>query len=432
MSTPKILAHNASKGRMSFPEWGFLLTVFAVAALVIFTRRPDAFTNPQFYFEDGIFYGNAHEWGVLKALTTPYRGYFVTVQRLCEWFAQLFPLRFGPLVVISCAVVFQVQPAVLICSSRFAHVLPDRRLRILVALLYLAVPNSWTTISSLAHTHYHLAALACFVLLAQPAGRLFWRIFDVLVLLLSGLSGPFAIFLTPIAAAAWWRDRSRWRLAHVLILALTAATQLLTIVLAGTGTQGARPALGASISGFFSVWTKQVVYGAFVGQRGLEWIFNAGKTIWVEPSVLITFGSIALAILVLAAIRGPFELRMVQFMAASIFVTALAWPPPQAMTITYWESISYPGAGNRYFLLSIFVLGISCAWLLRERKAALQVVGALALLGLTIGIALDWKQPALRDYDFARYVRKYEDAKPGEKVQIPYPPNWGLTLTKKE
>ena len=94
--------------------------------------------------------------------------------------------------------------------------------------------------------------------------------------------------------------------------------------------------------------------------------------------------------------------------------------------------ISYPAAGNRYFLLAIFALGLSFASLLKETRAGLRIAGGLALLAMTLGIALDWKQPPLRDYGYARYVAKYENANPGEKVQIPYPPGWGITLTKKE
>src|SRR5688572_33025915 len=122
-------------------ERAFLLTVFALAALLVVTRRPDAFTNPQFYLEDGLWYGNAHEWGGVTALLTPYRGYLVTVQRLGGWIAQGAPLSAAPLVLSSLAIVFQILPAVLICSSRFSHVVPGRRIRVVVALFYLAVPN---------------------------------------------------------------------------------------------------------------------------------------------------------------------------------------------------------------------------------------------------------------------------------------------------
>jgi hypothetical protein len=420
-----------SAARRELPEWRFLLAAFAGAALVVVSRRPDAFTNPQFYLEDGLWYANAHEWGGLRSLLTPYRGYLVTVQRLGGWLAQAFPLAAAPLLLSSLAVFFHTLPAVLLCSSRFAHVLPDRRVRALIALFYLAVPNSWSTISNITHAQWHLAALGCLVLLAMPADRLSWKAFDVAALVLGGLSGPFAIFLTPIAVFAWRRHRSRWRLALVLIVATTAVVQAVMIVSVGTGTQGPRPALGASVTGFFAVWTKQVVYGAFIGQRGLEALYHAGSTLLSAP-LLILLGSVALVAMTFAAIRGPFELRMILLMAACIFGAALALPPPMSLPIGYWESISYPAAGNRYFLLPIFALGLSFSLLLREKHAVSRVVARVALVGIALGIVLDWKQPALRDFHFARYVGKYESAAPGEKVQIPYPTGWGITLTKTE
>lgn len=291
-------------------DWRLLLTVFAVGALVVVTRRPDAFTNPQFYVEDGIWYANAHEWGGLNALVTPYRGYFVTIQRLGGWLAQFVPLSDAPLFLNSIAVVIQTLPAVLICSARFAHVVPDRWTRVLLALFYVAMPNSWGTISNITHAMWHLAALACFVLLAKPADRVPGRIFDIAVLLLAGLSGPFAIFLTPIAALCWRRDRSGWRLALTLILAAAAIIQMVTLVVGGSGPNVDRPALGASVTSFFSVWTTQVVYGAFVGQRGLDRLFLTGESAWQHSAVLIVSGSAALGVIACAARRGPFELRM--------------------------------------------------------------------------------------------------------------------------
>ena len=69
--------------------------------------------------------------------------------------------------------------------------------------------------------------------------------------------------------------------------------------------------------------------------------------------------------------------------------------------------------------------------MLRERHLALRAVGGLALAGIVVGLALDWREPPLRDMDYARYTAKYERAKPGDKIQIPHPPNWGILLTKK-
>jgi hypothetical protein len=266
------------------------------------------------------------------------------------------------------------------------------------------------------------------VLVARRASHRSWKVFDVVSIVLAGSSGPFAIFLAPVAVLAWWRERSGWRLLLSALVMAAATVQALVLLLASPGAEVPRPSLGASVPAFFALWTKQVVHGAFIGQRGLEWLHRSGTSAWAEPAVLVLLGAAALGVMGLAALRGPFALRMILLLAAAVFAAALIFPPPASLSVSHWESISNPSAGNRYFLLPIFALGLSIAWLSSRGPVALRVAGQAALLGLALGAALDWRQPALRDYAFERYVGAYATARPGEKVQIPYPPSWARGL----
>ena len=53
-----------------------------VAAAIVFAHRVDAFTNPQFYAEDGRWFSDAYNVGPLHALGFALAGYFQVVSRL--------------------------------------------------------------------------------------------------------------------------------------------------------------------------------------------------------------------------------------------------------------------------------------------------------------------------------------------------------------
>ena len=412
-------------------EWIVLAIAFAVAAALVASRRPDALTNPQFYFEDGTWYAEAHESGGWRVLFETYRGYFVLVQRLGGWIAQAVPLRHAPLAMNLVALAVEALPAVLLCSSRFAALVPDLRVRILLALLCLGLPNTWSTITNVTHAQWHLALLALLVVVARPSRHVAWRAFDVAALALSGLSGPFALFLAPAALVAWRRDRDRWRLVQLLTVAATAAAQAAALALTG-GAEGTRPPLGASVLSFFGVWTRQVVYGFFAGQRGHEWIVSGPDPALLQPAALVGFGLAGLAILAAGLARGPFELRVVVVVALAVFAAAAVWPAPAPTPIPYWQDLQHPGTGNRYYLLLMFAIAATLVWMLARKGLAWRVPAAAALaLFAALGLRLDWRQPPLRDYGFPAFAARYERAAPGERVQVQHPPGWGIILTRR-
>ena len=96
---------------------------------------------------------------------------------------------------------------------------PSQPARVLFALIYLLLPDSAEVYANLTNVQWHLAFFAFIVLASTPPPG--WRgaALDAAVLLLSGLSGPFSLFLAPVAVLRAWHDRNRttfWRAAVVL------------------------------------------------------------------------------------------------------------------------------------------------------------------------------------------------------------------------
>jgi hypothetical protein len=418
--------------RRAVPEWAALLGVFAAGFLLTFLRRPDALTNPQFFAEDGFWYSQAHELGALRALWQfdVSRAYFYLAPRLAAAAALAFPLRWAPLVMNVLAISIATLPAVVLCSRRYADLMPRLAVRTGVALLTLALPGTWGMIANITNSQWYLGLLGCVVVLAKPDPRPLWRAFDVAALVLLGLSGPLSLFLLPVVAIKWWRRRDRWTIALFGLSAVFAVLQGAATLLKDP-TVGGKIEIGATAGAFARLAAFRLVYGPMLGQESALGLYRDGGA-WANGAAVALACAVAVALLAAAAWRGPLELRLFVLFACVAYAASLAWPMPLAYTQTYWETLTQPGSGNRYFFLPVLALAFSLVWLALARPVAARAIGVAGLaVAAALGARLDWREPAYRDYGFAEYASKYERAAPGEKVQIPHPPGWGIVLTKR-
>src|SRR5437764_4954451 len=182
-----------------FPGWCLQLVVFALGFAVVVARRPDAISNPQFWAEDGKFwYADAYNTGGIGLFFQPYYGFLHLVPRLTALVAQALPLRRGPLLFNLVAMVIEILPVQLLVSSRLSG-LGSVSARLLLGFLCLSLPQTWEIRSTITNAQWHLALLAFLVLISGPARTRGWRAFDVLAVVASSLSGPFAFMLAPAA-----------------------------------------------------------------------------------------------------------------------------------------------------------------------------------------------------------------------------------------
>lgn len=413
----------------SIVSWRLHVLVFVIAFVIIISRRPDALFNAQFWAEDGnAWYANAYNLGAVRSLFLPYAGYFNSIARLTASFAQFFPLVWAPLIFNLVAVVIQILPATLITSSRFATLLPNRSTRLFLAFAYLARPNSFEINATLTGSQWHLALLACMVVLATPSRRLVWRVFDMAVILLSALSGPFSILLTPIAALCWWLRRGKWTFILLLGLYTGAVVQATAIVITSPQVNRLQLSLGATPELFLKILAGQVFLGALIGQEGYAWVNPAlnGYSLLV---ILVAGAGIAACLYGL--LKGPLELRLFIAFAALIFGTSL-FSPTASMTIPQWEALSIPGNSARYWFIPMLAFVTLLTWLLRKKSLRqIQRVAAIALAAMLIGIILDWSHPPFADLNFKTYSSQFAEAPKGAKVTIPInPPGWTMDLIK--
>lgn len=396
---------------MTEPAWTRPWALLALGlgfALLLAARNTDVLLRPEFWAEDGwVWFPDGYQYG-WASLVRPVAGYLQTVSRLVGLLAQAFPLAWAPAVFAVMALLFQVLPPLFLVSSRVAAAWGDARGRLLFALMWLALPNTWEVYVNLTNSQWHLAVLAFLVLLSRPALSASGRAFDVAVLVVSGLSGPFCIILAPVAAwlAATRRDRtSVWRAGIVFA---AAGVQAL-FVLASVGDRS-QSLLGATPDLLARIVAQQVLFGALGGQDAMQALpaletWQSGVLPWAATAAAVVLAGLALA-------RGSQAIRLSVLAAGFLFTATLA-RPQISMSGAQWPYMLLPGVGQRYYYIPMLAwLAVLFAWA-GSHVIWRRVLGGALLAVLAFGIWSDWTMPARRPSGFAEQVQAFERAAPG-------------------
>jgi hypothetical protein len=408
------------------PYWQ--LAAFCAAVAIVISRQPDAIRHAQFLAEDGhVWFADAYNRGWLVSLGRTQNGYYVTLPRLAAGLALLAPLTGAPLVMNLVGLFIQALPAPLLLSRRFSE-WGTVRFRAALALAYLVMPNCAEISVSVTQVQWHLALIACLLVLAGTPPNKLWRWFDAAVFILFGLTGPYCILLLPIACAMLYlrREPARWR--PVFILAGASAVQLSALLFTDAAARGRSWPLGASLGQLSRIFAGQIYLGTLIGHNVLAFRLAPVTHAW------ITLAGTALFIWWLCT-SGPemrlFALFTLFVLAASLYSPGTG-PPPAGWTA--WQVLSAVGLGMRYWFLPT----LACTWMLvsflagPRRTELTELVGFVLLFVMLFGFIRDWRHRAYGDPHLAYYAQQLKAARPGEVIVIPEnPPGWSIRLVKK-
>jgi hypothetical protein len=399
--------------------------IFLLACAVIVSRRPDAVFHAQFYAEDGhVWYADAYNLGWWPALFRTWTGYFLTLPRLGASLALLVPLYRVPLLLNLIAVAFQALPVNLLLTSRSSHWGSLRR-RALLAGMYLALPNCDEITRSITAAHW-LIALSAFLLLVAPIPRgIAGRIFDIFIMALCGLSGPFCIFLLPISVFLAWKYRERWRYLQAGIFAASCLVQSWALMFLAPAARTHR-AMGASPELFARILGSQVYLGALFGTNWLSEL--PGR--W--PSILLSCIAVGgTAFVAICYLRSSLAMKLFLLFSVAVFagglIAPVEWGRP---TVPVWEV--YAGVpGLRYWFFPTLAFAWSILLCLQNRTGVLKAVSAVLLCMMCFGVIRDWRHPAFPETHFAESVKRFEAAPEGTTVTIQeHPEGWNMRLNK--
>ena len=393
--------------------------VFALVLVLLFTRRPDLFLHAQFYAEDGQYwYAEAYNLGWAHALLVPVGGYLNTLPRLVAGLTLLLPFRDAPLAMNLAGLVIQALPVTALLSTR-CRTWGSLPMRVLMAAIYVALPNTSEIHVVLTNAQWHLTLLQ--VLLAFSAAPRTWigRFGDVVLFAIGGVSGPFSILLLPLTLYFWWYRRQLWTLVIAAFFAIGAIIQIYTLAHAvrpRSGPVGATPQLLIRMLG------GNIFLGGTLALHNL-----------LDKLPLAVDGAFALlgmAILFYALLRGTVALRLMILFTAASFIAAMHSPliegPKPAWQLMVDDFFC------RYWYYPMLAFFWSASWcIFRSNLRLAKFAGYCILVALVYGVARDWEYPPFSDHHFARYAAQFEQAQPGESVVIPlYPDPRQMELLK--
>lgn len=400
-----------------------LFLVFALALIVIVLRDISLFRNPQFYAEDGaVWYAQAYNGGWWHSLLNPDGGYLNTLQRLAAGAALLVPFRWAPLVMATAGLLIQALPVPILLSERCRNWSP-LPVRMAFAAGYVLLPDAREIHVVCTNSQWHLGLALLFIALAAPPRTVLQKAFDLALLIVAAVSGPFPILSLPIVGAFWIARRQRWTHVALGILAAGSAIQISYLVhnphVRSCGKLGATPALFVKLLGGNSF------LGLLLGSR------TYGLLLPLASSLLILLAAIGLC--AYCARFAGIEVTLFFVYCFTIFAAGLRSPLICSPIYTQWQALlTQPGQRYSFFPSLAFLFAfLWCAGF--ARSAPVRAAGCiLALVFVCFGVRRDFKiRPAMENWNFPAYAAAFEAAPPGTHMVIPIPPALTMELTKK-
>jgi hypothetical protein len=417
-----------STTRAQLPRGVAALAVTVLACAIVISRRVDAFTNPQFFAEDGSkWFVDAYNHGPLGALDLSFMGYFQVVSRLAPVVAAPFGVANTPLVFNTFGLLIQVAPVALFLSSRFDPVVPSFPARVAVSAVYILMPSTELNVD-VTTAQFHLFMLAFLVIVAESPKHWYSTAFDVSIVAVCGLSGPFAYILAPVAMLWFVIRRRRFTLVLCGVLAADIPIQLL----AAFTSPRLHEALGASLHNLVLIVADRVVLAGMFAEEGGMHIVLAGTAHGTLLSGVLCL--LAVPVVAFAAMRAPYQLRLFDLAAAAIVVSGMT-SPLVSNTGNAWAIMSVTAAGERYFYFAQIAWVVTLLWAASRLPSALLRRPAWCLIAAAFasGLIMAWRYPPFTDFHWAQEARAITTGTPGTNVVLPIPPGdgWSVALTVK-
>ena len=399
--------------------WYWNIIALGIAVALVYSRQPSSIARPQFIIDDGRFFADAYNSGWFAALFQPYTGYFQTLPRLIAGLSLITPFKFAPLVFASVGLAVQVLPVFLLLSRRLSG-LGSLPYRILLAAIYLALPNSAEINVTLTEAQWHLAIIALIVIIAREPETRSWWAFDYAALVLCASTGPFVIILLPLAVVYRWRAGRMLPSSAAVILAVGALIQILSLAMTGERLHGVPHGDPRHLIGILAC---QVYIGTTLGHNSLG--------AQLPTSALATIAGVGTSIVIWWWRDAEPEARFITLCAIVVLAFSVGAPIGQLPPgyISSWQLLA-AAPGIRYWFFPTLGFAWVLASLFKNRHSEWKrIVGFALLLFMGLGVVRDWRIPAYADQGFEASAERFSRLRSGETMIIPQPDRyWTMIL----
>lgn len=346
-------------------------TLLLLTVAVLWWRRPDQFSHPYVWVEEGSYTLKAYAATGLASLMEPVSGYFVLAAKLIALAAFRVSIEWAPEIAAALTVLFT---AGVVAAVALAPTVLRGRPWCAVWLLLLPLDSEVYAVSE--YAFWWAGVLLVLALLWDAEqGRAGWR---AAFLVLGGLSSPIIAALAPLFALRALVERRRPEVAAALLAMLLAAAQTAAVFLVESDRQTYLQQIGPL-----------AMLGKFVG-----FLYVSGFSPYEHRiGLAAVIGGMLLAGFGLAAWFARARLdRLFVLLVLAWLVLCLA-----SVARAPLEAIHPLAGGPRYFFYPFLLLGWIVIWLAAEnpRRWARWALGAVLMS--TVLVARE-RMPRRHDY----------------------------------
>ena len=345
----------------------YTITAFVTAFVILVLRYPTALFAAEPLWEDGpIFYLRGFEG--LGSLVRPYQGYLHVGARMVAMVAASVPPALAPLLMNGVTILVTAGVAAFIASDRLRTAVPDRRLRLALAIGFVLMPAAQDLTWHLVYLQWSLAFFLLARVLADPPGPR-WVWFDRAAVAIAGLTGPFSILFAPLYL---WRRR---RLGAVTWIVVTCAVVQVAVLFVSRRAPTGEMTLVDAVA----VFATRLLVEPLLGYQATWLLSGAGVPILAAGGFVVLVATL----LVVAGSVVPRQTLIVLLYGAVVVAVAgiVRSADPASSLLAGW-------GGGRYFLFGIAAIvaiviasvAVGGPW---QRRAGL-VLGGMLLIGVVL------------------------------------------------
>lgn len=400
--------------------------IFMISALLIFLRRPDIVLSPIPWAEDGrIWLAQAHNIGV-SSIFMVQDGYMQTISRIAYIIGNAFGLEYAPLVANIIAISLRCSMCAFFMTRRFSYI--GIEVRLVLAAYFLLMPNISEGYVNITNAQWYLSLYAIGVLVSDKPTSATWKAHDIFILLVSGLSGPFVLFLLPCLIFKYFIPCIKNRCLEgainyeTYIVILCFAIQILALS-SGFNKRSNAP-LGASIELLATIFSMRIFTGSIFDVRYMEFVTS-------HVTINLIIFTIYSLLVVTLIIRGDWRVRSIAFFAILMISSSLI-KPMMSLHSEQWPAFLSPGSGERYFSIINFIFICSISLSIKLLVKANDRAISLSLIFIIIPVLYSFNIEKVSNIEWKQEIKKYNYSKPGDAVQFSTAPSgWEMEIIKK-
>jgi hypothetical protein len=406
--------------------------LMCVLSLVVFYfRRPELLTNPQFWAEDlAVFYRDAYNQG-FASLFHAWAGVLQLFPRLIALAIVQLPIGAGPVLFNIVSLLVMTLPVFILWSDRTLFAKEGDFRKVILTLLFVLMPNIGEIFGNLTNTIWFLAVASMLVLIRtdrKSARR--WLIFDCVVLLVSGLSGPFsgALALAAVFLLLHKDKRSRELYIKSGIVIACALTQIAVLA-------GSQSPLSAAFDQRSTLLHHTAMPMEITGMRFIALPILGPHVITPEIVVsaqMYALGVVVAVLTVVAFIKSRPEIRTLILFGAVLYAVSF-FRALDGPILEFWKSLLFNPFGARYFFVPFFVWLVALLVLTTHSKAFSAKIATCLLATFAVFFPYSFHIHPLKDFHFSNQARTFQALNPGTKYCFKINPDaaWTTCFKKK-